>query len=68
MKQLKEESNNNHDDNNDTGSDSQTLADICNRHHCDRCGKACYIDPGPPPTHKPFMMEQLSVWTSLVVC
>ena len=40
MKQLKEESNNNHDDNNDTGSDSQTLADICNRHHCDRCGKA----------------------------
>lgn len=68
MKQLKEESNNNHDDNNDTGSDSQTLADICNRHHCDRCGKACYIDPGPPPTHKPFTMEQLSVWTSLVVC
>jgi hypothetical protein len=50
------------------GSDSHILAEISRRHHCDRCGKACFIDPGPPPVHKPFSMEQLSVWTSLVVC
>jgi hypothetical protein len=57
-----------HDGNHDTSmSDSSTLAEICRRHHCDRCKKACYIDPGPPPVHKPFTMEQLSVWTSLVV-
>jgi hypothetical protein len=67
-KQFEPKQDTNFTDNNDTsGSDSHTLAEICCRHHCDRCGKACYIDPGPPPIHKPFMMEQLSVWTSLVV-
>lgn len=57
----------NHDDTSDSGTNSHTLAEICRRHHCDRCQKACYIDPGPPPVHKPFTMEKLSVWTSLVV-
>jgi hypothetical protein len=63
--------NNADDNNNDTsspGSDSHTLGEICRRHHCDRCGKACFIDPGPPPAHKPFTMEQLTLWMTLVVC
>lgn len=71
MKQFEEgkSGDSNNDSNNDiSGSDSHTMAEICRRHHCDRCGKACYIDPGPPPAHKPFTMAQLSVWTSLVVC
>ena len=67
MKQLEEaksESNNN----DMLESDTQILAAIRRQHYCERCEKACYIDPGPPPTHKPFTMQQLSVWTSLVVC
>ena len=47
--------------------DSRILAEISRVHHCDRCGKACMIDPGPPPVHRPFSMHELSLWTSLVV-
>jgi hypothetical protein len=47
---------------------SRILTEIKDTHHCARCGKPCWIDPGPPVTHRPFSMEQLSTWTSLIVC
>jgi hypothetical protein len=44
------------------------LGEIARIHHCDRCGKACWIDEGPPVVHRALTMEHLSIWTSLVVC
>jgi len=48
-------------------SHSRILMEIRDIHHCQRCGKACWIDPRPPVIHRPLSMEQLSTWTSLVV-
>ena len=47
--------------------DHHILADIARIHHCDRCGRACWIDEGPPVVHRVLTMPHLSVWTSLVV-
>ena len=67
MKQNEDRKNGDSDNEGET-QDTKIMGDICRRHQCYRCGKPCFIDPGPPPTHKPFTMAQLSVWTSLVVC
>jgi hypothetical protein len=49
-------------------SDNRTLADITRIHYWNRCLKAYYIDPGPPPVHRPLFIDQLNLWVSLVVC
>jgi hypothetical protein len=44
------------------------MKDIKEVHFCQRCQKPCMIDPGPPVKHRPFTMEELSLWTGFVVC
>ena len=52
----------------DSECNHRILGDIARIHHCDRCGKACWIDEGPPVVHRVLTMQQLSLWTKLVVC
>ncbi|KAH7903702.1 hypothetical protein BJ138DRAFT_97953 [Hygrophoropsis aurantiaca] len=42
------------------------IGEITRVHHCNKCEKPCYIDPGPPVVHKPYSMPQLATWASLV--